>query len=70
MMIKTSELIGAQLDWAVATCEGWYLCFEAMGRGCIVYKRVGDGGMLDNGAWVSCWMWVDFSGTPLSKEQT
>lgn len=23
----------------------------------------------DNGAWVSCWMWVDFSGTPLSKEQ-
>ena len=22
-MIKTSELIGAQLDWAVATCEGY-----------------------------------------------
>ena len=21
--IKTSELIGAQLDWAVAKCEGW-----------------------------------------------
>lgn len=23
MMIKTSELIGDQLDWAVATCEGY-----------------------------------------------
>jgi hypothetical protein len=27
--MKTSELIGAQLDWAVATCEGWKreLCY-------------------------------------------
>ena len=47
MKIKTSELTGAKLDWAVASCEGWHLCFEAIGKGCIVYKRVGDGGMLE-----------------------
>jgi len=30
--------------------------------------KVSDGD--DNGAWVSCWMWVDFWGTPLSKEDS
>lgn len=48
MKIKTSELTGAALDWAVAQCEGFQLKVDPM-----------DFGMKSaNGGW---WIWEDAS---------
>lgn len=43
--MKTSELTGAALDWAVAKCEGYKIKYDPMGFG-----DTANGG---------CWVWSD-----------
>ena len=42
MKIKTSELTGAALDWAVATCEGYDTAFTSAGDVIIFREDVTD----------------------------
>lgn len=42
MKVKTSELIGAALDWAVATCEGYSASISKSGEVIIIREGVVD----------------------------
>ena len=75
MKIKTSELQGAALDWAVAKCEGfepfgdgnlvYYSTFWTLGGPIIERERIC---LIDQGGdyWQALWGWKEaFGPTPL-----
>lgn len=64
MNIKTSELTGAALDWAVAKCEGYIATFKPDG---VVYAHPISGEWHHNGNWSPSTKWVQ--GGPIIERE-